>query len=292
MPVTYNPRMRKKMMVLLASLVVCVTAFGQVADGDQHWAARAEGHSGGHAKADHINAAIAAYSKAVQANPNDLDARWKLLRAYRFKGAYVAANHDEKKAIYAEAKKAGDGAMAVLDAQLRSKGVTSVTKATEKQVADAARSIPGAGEIFLWDAINWGEWALAYGKLAAVKEGAADRIRREATIANMVDPKLEGGSPSRVLGRLHDQTPHVPFITGWASSKEAVKFLAESYKIDPSNKITGTFYAEAMVSNDSSTKPAAIKMLEGIVGAPNNPEFEVEQAAATDEARALLKKWK
>jgi len=292
MPVTYNPRMRKQMMVLLASLVVCVNAFAQVADGDQHWAARAEGHSGGHAKADHANAAIASYQKAVQANGNDLDARWKLLRSYRFKGAYVAANNDEKKAIYAEAKKAGDGAMAVLDQHLRAKGITSVTKATEKQVADAARSIPGAGEIFLWDAINWGEWALAYGKLAAVKEGAADRIRREATIAYLVDPRLEGGSPARVLGRLHDQTPHVPFITGWASSKEAVKFLAESYKIDPSNKITGTFYAEAMVNNDSSTKQAAIKMLEGIVAAPNNPEFEVEQAEATENARALLKKWK
>jgi len=292
MPVTYNPLMRKTLMVLLASLFVCATAFAQVADGYQHWAARAEGHTGGHAKADHANAAIAAYTNAVKANPNDLDARWKLLRTLRFKGAYTTSSLDEKKAIYNDAKKAGEGAIAVLDAQLRAKGVSSVTKATEKQVADAARQIPGAGEIFLWDAINWGEWALAYGKMAAVREGAADRIRREATIAYLIDPKMEGGSPSRVLGRLHDQTPHVPFITGWASSKEAVKFLAESYKIDPSNKITGTFYSEAMVDNNSDAKPAAIKMLEGIVAAPNNPEYEVEQAAATDDARALLKEWK
>ena len=292
MPVTYNPRMRKTLMVLLASLFVCATAFAQVADGDQHWAARGEGHSGGHAKADHVNAALVAYGNAVKANPNDLDARWKLLRAYRFKGAYTTSTVDEKKAVYNDAKKAGEGALAVLDQQLRAKSVSSVTKATEKQIADAARQIPGASEIFLWDAINWGEWALAYGKMAAVREGAADRIRREATIAYLIDPKMEGGSPGRVLGRLHDQTPHVPFIIGWASSKEAVKFLAESYKIDPSNKITGTFYAEAMVNNNSDAKPAAIKMLEGIVAAPNNPEYEVEQAAATEDARALLKKWK
>src|SRR5438477_12861806 len=109
MPVTYNPRMRKTLMVSLASLFVCATAFAQVADGDQHWAARAEGHQGGHAKADHANAAIAAYQRAVQANPNDLDARYKLLRAYRFKGAYVATTNDEKKAVYDDAKKAGDG---------------------------------------------------------------------------------------------------------------------------------------------------------------------------------------
>jgi len=293
MPVTYNRRMRKTLTVFLLSLLVCASqAFGQIADGDQHWAARGEGHQAGRAKADHINAAIAAYQKAVQANGNDLEARWKLLRAYRFKGAYVAASNDEKKAIYDQAKKAGEGALAALDTQLRAKGVNSVSKATEKQVADAARGIPNASEIFLWDAINWGEWALAYGKLAAVKQGAADRIKREATIAYLIDPKLEGGSPGRVLGRLHDQTPHVPFITGWASSKEAVKFLKESYTIDPSNKITGVFYAEAMVNNNSDTKPAAIKMLEQIAAAPNNPEYEVEQAGATDDARALLKKWK
>ena len=286
----YNPRMRKTLLVL-ASLLVCATASAQVADGDQQWAARAEGHQGGHAKADHINAAIAAYQKAVQTNANDLDARWKLLRAYRFKGAYVATSNDEKKVIYNDAKHAGESALAVLDQVLRTKGVTSVTKATEKQVADAARTIPGAGEMFLWDAINWGEWALAYGKLAAVKEGAADRIRREATIASLVDPKLEGGSPFRVLGRLHDQTPHVPFITGWASSKEAVRFLNESIKVDPTNKITQVFLAEAMVSNNSDTKPQAIQMLKATVAAPNNPEYEVEQQAATDDAKALLKKW-
>src|ERR1043165_4408231 len=249
MPVTYNPRMRKKMMVLLASLVVCVTAFGQVADGDQHWAARAEGHSGGHAKADHINAAIAAYSKAVQANPNDLDARWKLLRAYRFKGAYVAANNDEKKKVYSEAKKAGEEALALLHVH---------AKATEKHAADAARASLGAGETFLWDAVNWGEWALAYGKMAAAREGAADRIRREATIAMLIDPRLEGGAPARVLGRLHDQPPHIPSLTGGASEKEAVRFLNESLKIAPTNKITKVFLAEAIAGDD---KPQAVRLL-------------------------------
>ncbi len=267
------------------------SAMAQIAEGDQHWAVRAEGHSGGHAQAAHVDAAIAAYQKAVAANPNDLEARWKLLRTIRFKGAYVAANNDQKKAIYTIAKKEGDAALTLLDKQLAAKGISSVAKATEKQVADAARTIPGAGEIFLWDSVNWGEWALAYGKMAAVREGAADRIRRESTIAMLVDPKLEGGAPPRVLGRLHDQTPRVPFITGWASSKEAVKYLNESLKIDPANKITRTFLAEAMVNNDSDTKPQAIQMLKEVVSTPNDPNYEVEQAAAQDDARVLLRKW-
>jgi len=270
-----------KQILFAALLLAALPLAAQVADGDQHWAARADGSQNGHARAPHVDAAIAAYQKAVAANANDLEAHWKLLRALRFKGAYVATTDDEKKVVYSQAKKAGENALA----RLRTKG-------SEKEVADATRSIPGAGEIFFWDSVNWGEWALVYGKLAAVKEGAADRIRRESTIAMLIDPKMEAGGPARVLGRLHSQTPHVPFITGWASNKEAVKYLKESLKVDPANKITKVFLAEAMVDNDSSTKPAAVQMLRDVVNAPNDPEFVVEWEAATNDARTLLRKWK
>jgi len=99
------------------------------------------------------------------------------------------------------------------------------------------------------------------------------------------------GAPARVLGRLHDQTPRIPFITGWASSKEAVKFLEESLKHDPTNKITLVFLAEALVANNSAAKPRAIEMLRTTVSAPIHPEYAVEDAAAIEDARVLLKKW-
>ena len=275
----------------VAAILIASAGQAQTADGDAAWALRAEGHEGGHAKATHVDAAIAAYQRAVAQNPNDLEARWKLLRTVRFKGAYVATSSDEKKAIYDQGKKEGEGALALVDRLLTAKGMKSVSKATEREVADVAKSIPGADEIYLWDAVNWGEWAIVYGKLAAVRQGAADRIRREATIAWLVDPKLEGGAPPRVLGRLHDQTPRVPFITGWASSKEALRFLNESLKIDPTNKITRVFLAEAMENNNSDTKPQAVQMLREILNTPNDPNYEVEQAAAVDDGRALLKRW-
>lgn len=271
---------------LTLALLATAPLFAQVADGDRHYALRAEGAQGGRAKGEHIDAAIAAYQRAVTANPNDLDAHWKLLSAYRFKGAYVATNDEQKKQVYGVAKNAGEKALAVVNARLK---VTP--KSTAQQVATAAKAVPGAAQVFLWDAINWGEWAVAYGKMAAARQGAADRIRRGATIAHLVDPRMEGGSPSRVLGRLHDQTPSIPFITGWASSKEALRFLGESMKVDPTNKITLVFLAEAMVSADSGKKPQAIKLLREAIDTPIHPDFAVEDAAAIADAKALLKKW-
>lgn len=268
----------------MKSLMVVVLLFFSVADGDRRWAARAEGSQGGRAKAAPVDAAIAAYEQAVSQNPADLEAHWKLLRALRFKGAYVASTAEEKKQIYSRAKTAGERALAALAKRIDIKG-------PEKKVVDSARAVPGAGQILLWDAVNWGEWALAYGKLAAARQGAADRIRREATIAHLIDPQMEGGTPSRVLGRLHDQTPRIPFITGWASGREAVKFLNESLRIEPTNKITMVFLAEAMVSDNAATKPRAIELLRKAVNAPNGEEFVVEQAAAQADAKEILRKW-
>ncbi|HYR28385.1 MAG TPA: hypothetical protein VEU30_07965 [Thermoanaerobaculia bacterium] len=260
-------------------LLIAIPLFAQLADGDRHWAARASG-------AAEVDAAIAAYQRAVAANNNDAVAHARLLRAYRFKGAYLAKTADEKKKVYTVAKAAGEKALAML-----AKRGIDTKKLSNKAAADLAKTIPGATDVFLWDAVNWGEWALAYGKMAAAREGAADRIRTDATIAHLADPTLEGGAASRVLGRLHDQTPRIPFITGWASSKEAVRFLNESLKADPTSKLTLLFLAEAMVSNDSKTKPQAIAMLKKAVAAPHNPEFVIEEQAATEDAKALLKKW-
>lgn len=270
--------------------VVALPAAGQVDEGDRQWALRAEGQVDGRAGSARVDAAIAAYRAAAARSAGDLESRWKLLRALRFKAQYVATTVDEKKPIYADAKKVGEEALAIIDRALAPKGL-SARKSPEGAVAAAAGSIPGAAETFLWDAINWGEWALVYGKLAAVREGAAERIRRGATIAMRIDPRLEGGSPARVLGRLHDQTPRVPLLTGWASSREAVRLLRQSYAIDPANKITLLFLAEAMVHHDAGSKPQAIELLRRAVSEPNPPEFLVENAAAQQEAMALLRAW-
>jgi hypothetical protein len=278
-----------KAFAIALTLVLALPLAAQVADGDLHYAARAEGAHGARAVPTQVDAAIAAYQHALAQNKNDLETHGKLLRAYRYKGAYTATNNEQKKQIYGAAKKAGDAALAVIDAQLAAKGVKA--KASEKQVAEALRGTPGAASVMLWDAVNWGEWALAYGKLAAAREGAADRIRREATIAHLLDPRIEMGAPSRVLGRLHDQTPRIPFITGWASGKEALRFLNESRKYDPDNKVTLVFLAEAMVSHDSKTKPQAVALLRSVVNSPLHPDFPVEDAAAVADAKALLKKW-
>src|SRR5260370_41962682 len=124
--------MRKVIATSAILIGLAAAAVAQTADGDHEWAARAEGHQSGHAKATHVDAAIAAYQRAIAQNSNDLEARWKLLRALRFKGAYVASSTDAQKQIYSMGKKAGQDTLAIVDRLLSAKGMKPVSKATEK----------------------------------------------------------------------------------------------------------------------------------------------------------------
>jgi tetratricopeptide (TPR) repeat protein len=269
-------------------LFTATTAAAQVSDGDALYDRRAEGHQGARASGENINAAIAAYERAIAQNPGDLLARARLLRALRFKGAYVARNNEEKKQVYATGKRVSGEAMKVVAAAVKP---LTIEKSAEKDLARASAKVPHASEIFYWDSVVWGEWALAYGKMAALREGAADRIRRSATITMLMDSKLEGGGGARVLGRLHNQTPRVPFVTGWASDQQAVKFLRQSVAEDPTNKVTKVFLAEAIFAADKSKKAEAVKILREVISTPNDPDYVVENIAAQDDARALLKQW-
>ena len=279
--------MRSLLLTLGVALALAAPLAAQIPAGDAAWARRAEGSRGASAASQPVETAIAAYRKAVTADADDLEARWKLLRALRFKGAYVASSAADKKAVYSEARKVGDESLARLQTLAAKGGIKSIEKDKAETVAAALRRIDGAGELLHWDAVAWGEWALVYGKMAAVRQGAADRIRRSATLAMLIDPKLERGGGARVLGRLHDQTPRVPFVTGWASSTEAVKLLRAALAVEPTDRLTKVFLAEAIVSAGGS-KDDARKLLNEAAAGSVSGEFVVEESDAVAKAKQAL----
>lgn len=283
--------MKRLLLLICAIGFTTASASASMADADAIWARRGEGARGAQAEAAPIDAAITAYRAALERNPTNFEARWKLMRALRFKGAHVATTNEQKRQIYDQAKSVGEAGIEILDGMLRSKGISSIVNAPEREVAKLARSIPQAGEFLYWDSVSWGEWALVFGKIAAVRQGAADRIRRESTIAMYIGSSIEKGGGARVLGRLHHQTPRVPFLTGWASNAEAVKYLTQSLEEDPSSKLTRVFLAEAIVAHDKKRKPEAIRTLREVIETPADPAWAVEEAGAQEDARALLRQW-
>ncbi|MFN2443943.1 MAG: TRAP transporter TatT component family protein [Thermoanaerobaculia bacterium] len=276
-------------LVLLLSFVAPLR--GQTDEGDRLWLLRAEGALESRAAEEPADAVINAYGTALHDHPESLETRWKLMRALRFKGAYVAQDVEQKRVIFDRARQVGEAGLAQLDRALAAKEAGSVMKGKEAIVATTLRTIPHAGEFLYWDAVAWGEWAQAFGKIPAVRQGAADRILRETTLAMMIDPAIEDGGGARVLGRLHHQTPRIPFITGWASDAKAVQHLRASLELGPENKLTRIFLAEALASHRKADRPEAVALLRSVVQDPVDPAFAVEDAEAQEQAQALLAKW-
>lgn len=246
-----------------------------ISEGDSHYARRQEGRVGSRASEREIAAAVAAYDSATRA-PDSAEARWKLARAIYFKAAYTGLDADAQKALYDKARRAGDEAIAIV--QRRSSGTVA--------------SDPDAAPSFFWSAVAWGQWALLAGKLEAVKTGVADKIRDYANEVILIDPSFEEGGGYRILGRLHDQAPWIPFITGWVSRDEAVRNLRLALAVNGQNFINRLFLAEALVQGSAAEKTEAVGILERLLADAPSPAHLVEDLKIQDDARADLAKWK
>jgi hypothetical protein len=251
-----------------------------VAEGDAHYDLRAEGARGGTADPRQTELAIAAYRRARAADPRDLHALARLLRAFNFRGAFCGADIESQKRIFDEGKSLGQAEVDRLEATVKGRSPTD-------RIA-ALRAIPSAGEAYYWTAACWGQWALARGKFAAARAGVAGRVRDLAETVVAIDPALEEGGGYRILGRLHHQSPRIPFITGWVSKAKALDFLRKSYALGPANPVTWFFLGDAILDEEPEHAEEGRRMLRKCVETPPRSDYHVESVQYADFARARL----
>lgn len=232
------------------------------------------------AKPAEIDAALAAYRLALAADPESPEARWRLLRALFFRADFCGATEEPKKRLFDEAKRLGDDGVERLERR--------IGQAKDAARIAALRKIPGAASVYFWTAVCWGEWALLRGKLAAARQGAGGRIRDLGQTVVDLDPELEQGGGYRILGRLHDQSPRVPFFTFWISREKAIAYLRQALERGPENSVNLYFLAEAILSHEPARREEARRLLERCAGAAPRPEYRVEDAYYAELSRQRL----
>ena len=138
----------------------------------------------------------------------------------------------------------------------------------------------------------WGEWGLLAGKLRGAKDGAATKIRDAAATVVALDPTFEEAGGYRVLGRLHQRAPRVPYVTGWVSRAEGLRNLRLAVKTAPKNFVNRHFLAEALAADGASGKPEAIRIERELIADSPAASHLVEDLAIQDEAKKNLLAWK
>jgi hypothetical protein len=263
-----------------------------VAEGDKWYGRRQEGRMGAKASPGSINQAIAAYDKAAQ-DPGFVEARWKLVRALYFKGAYTGLDEDSRKAVFQKARRVAEESIEILNRTLEQKGVKGLLDLAPDILAGKLKDRSEAAPVYFWASVAWGEWALSTGKFEAARTGAAEKIRDYGLTVIGVDPGFEEGGGYRIVGRLNDQAPWIPFITGWVSRDDALKYLRLAMAVDKRNFVNRHFLAEALHhGGDAKDVAEAIALEEGILNDSPSPQHLVEELKVQEDARSNLAAWK
>jgi len=259
-----------------------------VAAGDAAWARRAEGHQGGRAAAGPINEAVTAYERAVKEQPARLEASWKLLRALFFKGEHVAQSNEDKQKVFGHGKEVAEATIDRLAQKVG--GRAKLDAMTPAQAAKALAGVPEAAPVILWAGVHWGLWGDAFGRVAAARQGVGDKVRRYAETGIALNETYDEAAGHRLLGRLHDLAPKIPFFTGWIDHDKAVTELRRAVALAPANFLNQLYLAEAILDHQSAKAAEAKEILRKLIAKAPRPEWQVEDEKALAEAKARLAK--
>ncbi|MCA1581570.1 MAG: hypothetical protein LC796_09300 [Acidobacteria bacterium] len=189
--------------------------------------------------------------------------------------------------MFDRARRAGEESVGLVAGRL---GNPDARKLDPAAAAKLFRGDGDAAPALFWTAVAWGQWSLASGKMKAARKRAARRIRDDCLTLIALDPAFEEGGGYRILGRVHDQAPKVPLLTGWVSRAEALRLLRRAIAAAPRNFVNRHFLAEALARSGARNEAVAIE--EGIVADAPGPSHLVEEFAIQEAARKNLAAWR
>ena len=199
------------------------------------------------------NAARAAeiWAIALQRDPTDVTAAWKLSRACHWLGDH--ATGDQARAQYERGVTAGD---------------------------TAARLAPNRPEGHFWMAANMAGLAESQGMRAGLRYKTAIRLALERVLR--IDPAYQQGSADRALGRWYYK---VPGLVG-GSKQESEAHLRKALTYNPQSTVTRYFLAETLIALGRTAE--ARSELQNVIDAPLDPDWTPEDQEWKAKARGLL----
>ncbi len=278
--------------IWLTGLLICLSAMAlagpadDLALGDQAWSQRALGHQGSRAAAEPIEEAINAYRRVLNADPDNLEARWKLLRAFYFKGEFVLQNDPDRLALYKAGREIAETGRLQIESSYGLSG--SLFKLPPAEVAKAVGDQADVAEYCFWATANWGLWGQYSGKMISALTGLVYKLRQFAEIMVLMDEGIENGGGHRLLGQLNARVPKIPIFTWWVDHDLAIRELRLSLHVAPDSLLSKIYLAEALLKYRPGEKEEALNLLQDVVTSKPDPGRLVEDTRVIEDAGVLL----
>jgi tetratricopeptide (TPR) repeat protein len=277
-------------MALLVAAGGASAAGTDLAAGDAAWALRAVGEIDGRAPGGPIAGAVAAYTRALGADPMDLEARWKLLRALHYEAKFSEIGQTHAEILWEEAIRVSDESVEhvakVAGARLEK------LAGVEQEALIVDRGLPGnpLARIYFWSGVIWSAWSQQAGIVSAIRKGVATRVRDYAQTALQLEPDYLGGGPYRLLGRMHALVPRIPFLTGWVDRSRAVPLLEQAYALAPWHPENRLLLALTLEELAPEREAEALALLWEVAQLRPRDSMRVEDLNLREQAREHLAK--
>ncbi len=255
---------------------------------DALWERRAEEHLNGQARPDRIGAAISAYEDALRADPDSLEAHWKLVRALWFSGDLGTSDVAVERASYEGALIVSERALAVLAQRVGGADALARSQPEELRMRLPDADHSDVAELYFWHAVNLGAWSQIAGLLQAVRSGVANRLH-EATLRSIaLDADVEQGGAIRLLSRLHSQLPRVPLLSGWVDHDSAVPLAERAVAKHPQHPGNPYLLGLAILDHAPERRAEALRLLEGTASLEPRSDHILEDLAIRIDARKRI----
>jgi hypothetical protein len=259
-----------------------------LAHADALWARRAEGQVDAKARPEPVRAAIAVYEGVLTADPQNLEAYWKLLRALWFSADFATEDAARERRTYEQAQDVSERAFAALAERVGGVEALEELSPEELRARLPAADHHDAAEIYFWHAVNLGAWSRIAGLLEAVRNGVANRLH-EATLRSIaLDPGVEQGGAIRLLSRLHSELPRVPLLSGWVDQTRALPLAERALAEYPQHPGNAYLLGLAILSTAPERRGEGLRLIEGTATIEPRSDQVVEDLAIQIDARELL----
>lgn len=255
---------------------------------DALWELRAEGHRDGRARRERSDAAVEAYERALAADPQNLEAYWKLLRALWFSADFATDDRAAELRSYERALAVSDRAFAVLAARAGGADALAEAEFEALRARLSAQDRRDAAALYFWHGVNLGAWSRSAGLFQAVRAGVANRLH-EATLRSIaLDPDVEQGGAIRLLSRLHSELPRVPLLSGWVDSRQAVPLAERALAEYPRHPGNAYLLGLALLAHAPERRGEALRLIEATAALEPRADHLIEDLAIRIDARERL----
>lgn len=244
-----------------------------IAKGDAAWAERTD--------AARIREAIAAWSKAADADEANVELLVKLIRAHYFLAdGYLRDNEDEYLATMDAATTWGEKALMAVSPEFAEK-MQAGAKFHESVKVVGKDGVPA----MYWYASALGKWAKR--KSFAVLLGQKDNVKATMDLCLELDPEYFYAGPYRYFGAFYAVAPA---FAGGDLEKSKVHFN-KSLELQPSYLGTKVLWAQELAVKEQDEETFD-RLLNEVLAAPEDaiPELVPEARVEKDKARELLAK--